>query len=436
MIGKIKGIKSSGLDVNGITEEYQATGNINKGNFVKSVNDFDVGTETNLRINYESTYLNAVAIAKISESKVLVLNSNNYFTFATIYNINNKQITQETSIKIPNIADLSETNITRLSNNKFLVTFISSQVYGLILSINENEITIGDLTTISYTTSNSGLSTIILSENKILLIRATNRLGSSNGRRLVANICIINENIITNEIEKTIYESSTVSNIAMFRSAIIKLSTNKIAVLFDYNTRYNLYGIICTISNTTITTGELQLIDSTNDIAYNNLSATLTFKDEIFITCGYNALNAIVCKIEENNILIQNKTQLSTNETEGVFSPIIKLNNNLIFIAHRCTKEGINAFFGMICEITEGKIKIKNDILFLNNNTNILINIIELFNDKLLINGAYSTIVLDILTYIDKISLNDNIYGIAQSNGNNGQTVKIVRPNYNESEEN
>lgn len=90
----------------------------------------------------------------------------------------------------------------------------------------------------------------------------------------------------------------------------------------------------------------------------------------------------------------------------------------------------------MICEITEGKIKIKNDILFLNNNTNILINIIELFNDKLLINGAYSTIVLDILTYIDKISLNDNIYGIAQSNGNNGQTVKIVRPNYNESEEN
>ncbi len=156
----------------------------------------------------------------------------------------------------------------------------------------------------------------------------------------------------------------------------------------------------------------------------------------------------VIYKIEDTTITIYSTyTQLST-KTHSAYKAInvCLLSDQQILITHAFS--GGDSIYVMICSINDKTITIDCDeslilpcyvgsmvnipILKVNNNALFTAYILDSTNHKL-----QSSIINIPLPQVNKINnLSDEIYGIAKNKANSGQTVKVVRPNYNESEEN
>ena len=434
MIGMVD-LSGKGSKINGIVEEYVASGNINAGGFVKLINEkygYICGTNTELS-NADNSGKNMLAIA-LDVNRVLVL-----------YNKD-------------------------------------SYLYGMLCTITDKNITIEEDKCID-SNSNTGIyfSAELLEENKVFV---TYKYVA--GERNFINATILT---ITDTIQ--IGTNEQIDNAMLDNICLTKLNSNK--VLIAYTLNFNLYGIVCTISNTTITVGtrtKMADADKIWQIVANENMVLILYKgkDNAYL-CG------ATCTINGTSIAPQNYTVLSALDsvTQAVYAVLI--NSNTVFIAY---SSGINNYlYGLICTIanttmtvnTETQLSIQkhsaqaisviknseNKIIILHSNgteRHLCATAIEIDSNTIIVRNteilsaieeyAYAIsatligadifiahnnnadtnklhgIVIEptIVPEVQTATQQDKIFGIATTKAIDGQVVKVVRPNYNESEEN
>ena len=237
---------------------------------------------------------------------------------------------------------------TLISTNKvFVVHRNGSVLYGVVCTISDTTITVGTDTRLSTATNSySYASVTLVSTDKVLVTH----YGSSG--RLYGVVCTISDTTIT---VGTDTQLSSAGNSSLYSSAVT-LSTDK--VFIEYNNSYYSYGVVCTISGTTITVGtDVQL--STISGSYQFASVTLVSTDKVFVAhCGSSgSLYGVVCTISGTTITVGTDTQLSSTSNSNMYSSAVTLSTDKVFIAHR----GGDYLYGVVCTISGTAITVGTD---------------------------------------------------------------------------
>lgn len=122
--------------------------------------------------------------------------------------------------------------------------------------------------------------------------------------------------------------------------------------------------MVCTIDETTITKGkELKLTDSSNN-SYEmsmQISVVSLKENKVFIAHGYlygTYLRGLICTISETTITKGTDIQLTDTQMCGKITSVVALTENKVFIAHG--KNTNPLLYGMICEIEGTTITARN----------------------------------------------------------------------------
>ena len=212
-----------------------------------------------------------------------------------------------------------------------------------------NNFTHGTDTQLS-TTSNSYeyASAVTLSTDKVFISFR------GNGNYLYGIVCTISGDTITTGTETQI---STISSSYQYASATA-LGSDKIFIAHrGNNTR--LYGIVCTISGTTITVGGDTELSSTSN-TYQYASAATIGTDKVFIAHQYsNYLYGIVCTISGTSISKGADTMLSSRTASYTDAKVTVLDTDKVFVAH--DSSGNNGLFGVVCTVSNKAITAGSD---------------------------------------------------------------------------
>lgn len=444
---------SGGSKINGIVEEYVANGNISAGGFVKKNTDEIVKSnsammaenstayekfatfklsnnriititkssekikltirkiENGVSVDVKTTLLStntkcskSFDVVMLSDTKLIALygNSDDNILRAIICTIDDMEITAGNETSITSCYYMKDVSATKISNNRILVGYTShpsTYLHGIVLEIKENDdIEIGTPTKLDTNGSSvDDLIVTILNDDKILL--AFTRYHS---KHIEAVICTTNNLTITKNEENlflfTISATDYNDYVGAFSLTIIE---NKIVIIASTH-EYKLYGSIATLNENDIIKQSPVLLKNNASYTYTpQMIFTNNKNDMLFITsCGYdnNELFGMMCLIEDTAIsIVIDATTIIADEGSGRYYGLILLSNNKIFITYNhetklsSSLSSYDMYF-LICDIQYNLVQIA--------------------------------------------TRQDKIYGIAKAKATNGQTVKVVRPNYNESEEN
>lgn len=284
--------KSGGIKLNDVIEEYKyvaAGKTIKTGDFVSYINGITGETE----LTSANIQLSAVKYAGYSISAV-ALDSNRVF-IAHSYGE-------------------------------------SGSLYGIIITINGATITCGTDTLISSESGNGNVvSTVLLEENKVFI---AHRKGSNSS--LMAIVCTIDGTSIT------IGTDTTISSVDQTGGAIsaVKIETNKVFIAHRYGGNHYLYGTVCTINGTAITVGAVTEIVNSSKAGYV-VSACLLPGGNVFISHSYGSnyhLYGIVVSISGTTITKGTDTVINNSDPRTGFAiSACLLPNGTIFIAHSQT---------------------------------------------------------------------------------------------------
>jgi len=136
---------------------------------------------------------------------------------------------------------------------------------------------------------------------------------------------------------------------------ITKVANNKVLITYDANNKA--MGLVCTINETTITTGTSVLLNN-EDYSGNYMSVVALSENKVCVVFNYRSFSAVVCTINGTVITVNTITQLGT-AGRGSSVSAIKLAENKIFIVNSSNVE----FYGTVCEINETAITAGTSVL-------------------------------------------------------------------------
>lgn len=375
---------SSGIDINGIIEEYKVSsdGNVNAGDFVRFLTDY-------------------------SESNK---NSN-------------------TAINTTSGTDKAMSAVALDKNRVFIAYFHPVGVSGIVCTIQGSTIAVGTHT-ILYSGSNMGLtvSAVVLNASKVFVAYS---YGSS--CKLYAIICTIQGSIIT------VGTNTKLSSIQNSGEAIsvAKLDEGKVFIAHSYESSYYLYAMACTINGTTITKGTANKINI-NIPPDLFVSAVALSSNKVFVAFSYNnsySLGGVICIVNGTTITVGTVYALNSATNTGKVISAIALNENTVNILH---SDSNNYLYSMLCGISGTKVTKKNDSLVSNaTNVGTEISAVALSENNIFIAHSFGTnncLYGMLIGYLENLvkaitSSNERIDGIAITDGQAGQTVSIKKPN-------
>lgn len=244
-------------------------------------------------------------------------------------------------------------NAALLSDGNVFVTYrqstTSNRLYGIVVTISDTTVTAGTETQLSSTQDTGQCSTPVLLENGNVFIAH-----SSNGNKyLYAMICTISGTTITAgtdvELSGTKYAGECIST--------ERLPNGKVFVAHSYNSDRYLYGIVCTVSGTTIAKGTDIALNSTNTYAGNVISTATLSNGNIFISHSYSSssyLYGMIVKVSGTTITAGSDTSLvessyAANASCTLCSVLLKDGN--VFIAH-CYSSSYK-LYGQVWDVDE-----------------------------------------------------------------------------------
>lgn len=422
MIGKVykkQGGSGGGEIINGIIEQYKAsTSTISANSFVEFVNNEITGTDKNID-STNDTAVRARVARKIDDNKVFIAyasNSSQAYLTGIVCTINGTTITTGTSTNISNtqysgnyikmvtidtnkvfiayslssgstpygiVCTVSGTTISKGSyqilgdgNSKASYMSISKidankvfacygyksnyYLYGCVCDISGTTITIGSNTAI-VNTVNTGynIDSTCVNDNKVMVIHRS----SSASKYIYGIICTISNTSISVGSDTQITTESNSSNI-ITGDSLIKNGTDKAFLSFQYNSK--LYAKICTISNTTINLGtSTNIVDETSSYPSIGLIDT----DKVFVSFqrGDNVntsefLSRVICEISGNSITASSVDNILTTPTSGEESFLEVIDKGKVIILHKSDNSNrkLNAIIRQISptiKVSETKIE-------------------------------------------------------------------------------
>lgn len=331
----------NGLKINGIIEDYYAYAgeNISAGDFVEFVKGIASGTiETSVDTAIgEETYAgyNVISVCKLSENKVFIAHGND-------------------------------------SGN--------SKLYGIVCVIDGATITCGTDTLLS-STSYSGyhISTVALSDNKVFIAHS-----QGSDYYLYGMVCTISDTEITVVVDKTIV-GVKYTGLAISTEL---LPDGNVFIAYDFGNYHYLHGTVCTISETTVTIGTDTTLNGNNNGAGKVISTSLLENGNVFIAHSRSDyLYGMVCTISGTTIAAGTDTQLSSTTYTGRAISLDKITPNKVFISH----ENDSDLYGMVCSISYTSISAGTDTHIFNYTTTTDSSTLTLATDRVLVIGINNT---------------------------------------------
>ena len=443
---------NTGINIDGIIEEYQVAsgGNVNAGDFVKFVNGYRTITGTDTMINNEEKSGNSISAVALSEDRVLLACRNNNtdgYLYAMLLNINNTNITVVTTPLIGMYHNHSGdvVSVVKLSETKAMIVHsydTDNYLYGIVCNVSNTSITTGNDTQLSDVKySGAGISAVALTDSKVFIAHS---YGAN--KYLYGMVCTISGTTIT---KGTDTQLSTEEKTGAGISAVT-LTDSKVFIAHNFGSGigYNhLYGMVCTISGTTITKGtDTQL--STANYTGTITSAIKVLNNKVFIAHNYNNnyadkdnyLYGIVCTISGTTITKGTDTQLSAIIHSGFGISIIPSSDTKVTIMH--SYDTNYHLYAIVCDISNRSITIKNDIqLSTITYSGVRISATALDMNRTFIAHSYTTnyylyaMIANIeeITEIAKLqNITGRIAGVSKMTGSAGEQIEIYMPKIQE----
>lgn len=213
------------------------------------------------------------------------------------------------------------------------------------------EINVGEDTLLSTPSSAVYVSTIVLTDTKVLLI-----CGCKQSRYAYGIVCKIEGSIITKG--KVIQ----ISNNYSYGYAItgVKLFNNKVCIMHSCGENKEIYIVVCTIDEDNITV-ENSMYSSTELGKVHHISIIALSENKICaFYSNYNYLRGMICTIEEGTIKIKTRTNLGLSNYIGGNVSAIALKENKIFVAYSQSYSINGYLYGMVCSISDTSIIARN----------------------------------------------------------------------------
>lgn len=461
MIGRLN--LSGGLDINGIIEEYKvySGGNVSAGDFVSFINELEEtlggniitpGTDNKVQ---NTAFLGAtISAVQLTDTKIFIAHtysSSNYYLYGIVININadgTLSVGTDTLISNTKYSGLAISAV-QLTDTKVFIAHsysASKYLYGIVINIANDTITVGTDTQLSSTSqSGGGIVTTKLNSNKVLI--AHNTFTNASEALLWGMVVnISNESVITHGSDTNLINGADCMG---NKIAITTLTDTKVFIAFSYaseSTSYYLEGEVLEISNNTITVFNYRQISFMDDPG-RNISVVSMNASKVFIAYNYENTNrglevAILNINNDNTISVARRTVISTVKNSGNIFNTIKLDVNNIFIAHSYSNN-MN-LYGMIVNIANDIITIGLDtqLSSVASTGNVISSVVCSTKVYIAHNQGTSTsnsylylIPASIESYVTNIktlsSTDELIRGVAKKSGNSGNTIDVFVPDVN-----
>ena len=363
-IAKLYSQKREGFELKKIIESYyvKAGDTINAGDFVKFVNGVGsttTATSTDTEISTVEKYGLVISACKLTDTKVFIAHSTGSKGSSTNYlrgvvcTIEGATITMGTGVIIASSSytgdvisavALSETSV-------FIAHSYNSSPYLYATLCTINGTTVSPKTTTSISTSayaGYAISAKLLSDNTVFIAHSR-----SSGYDLYGVICTISGTTITVGSDTAI----NTTNYTGYAISVDVIASNKVFIAHSYSSSYYLYGIVCTISGTSITSGTDTILNNSTVYTGYFVSNICLQDNKVFIAHNSGNFNngsyylyAIVCTVSDKTITKGIDTQLDTNGISGYPMSATLLDDGRVFIAG---KRGTNYLqYHTICQIS------------------------------------------------------------------------------------
>lgn len=309
------------------------------------VEEYVAGIDT--QITTDSETINSISVFVLNNTKIFIAIHYSSSMYGVVCTINGDNIIVGTKTLLVN----KNGGIVKLSENQLFISYISSdyRLYGKIVDIAENIITVkgGSLPIGSLIHSNSPTPIIVqLSSNKVFIVHnANNQITGS----IYGVVCTISEDTITNGTD------TLLTNGYGFNA--IKVANNKVFIYWCYSNRIA-RGIVCSVSNTTITTGSTTQILSSEALS-SNVSINLLEDNKIFIghsdSSSYYPIYGRICTISGTSISLGTDTKLHSSGvgiSAGYRMVVKAMSSNRIFITYTTGTNNTKELYCMICDIS------------------------------------------------------------------------------------
>ena len=390
---KLYGQNKGGMSINGIIKDYYAYAGqqISAGDLVEFINGVagktDYGESVDAQISTEIKSGYAISAVALDENRVFIAHSygSTLLLYGVVCTVNNATITYGTETKLVSLS-ISKISTCLLPNGSVFIAHVADgenqKLNGIVCIIEGTTIIAGnDIQLSSSRHSGNVISTCLLPNGDVFIAHSisstyyylygivvsidgtnitagpdTDLVSSSNAGYAISTCLLPNGNVfIAHSYGSNYYLYGIVVSISgttitkgsdtelirasytgRFISSIV-LNNGNVFIAHGYSGKNYLYGIVCTISGTTITKGTDTLLVAADNNG-NNISAVLLGNNNVFIARPYGTsyyLGGIVVTIDGTTITAGTDTQLSTVASSAYCLPsALVLSNGTIFLAH------------------------------------------------------------------------------------------------------
>lgn len=344
----------SNFEINGIIKDYYvyAGEKVSAGDFVEFINglaskiDYGKSTaETLSSTGYSGFYHKAV---KLDANRVFIAHSDSsYKLYGVVITINGIDITVGTDTLLSSLDDSGmKFSVELVADNKIFIAHCygaKKHLYSTICTIDGTIITKGTYTMLTEEYwSGYEISTQLLEDGRVFVAH-----NYGNAYWLSAMICTIEGTSITPSTDTIIIEEHS----GGYAISTVTLTGNNIFIAHSKTANFGLYGIVCTVSGTTISKGTDTTLESGKYAGYA-ISTELLKNGNIFIahsrTTNYD-LNGIVCSVSGTSITHGSDTTLDNTYYSGVKISAIQTSNEDIFVAYANNQSNL---YGMVCKVS------------------------------------------------------------------------------------
>lgn len=392
----------AGLDINGIIEDYYvyAGENVNAGDFIEFVNGVagkTVEASENASVSETAYYGYQISACKLSETSVFIAHGTDdavsqSYLHGVVCKIEGTKIISGVSTQISSNRYSARSIVTiTLDKDRVLVLHSYNDNYRLYSSICEISGTTISVTAAKQlsSTSNSGalVSACKLSETSIFIAHGD----STNYNRLYGVVATVSGTTITAGTDTQLSTTQKTSSC----TSTVSLSANKVFIAHSYDsTNMYLYGMVCTVSGTTISHGTDTALQK-NTWAGGTISAEALDGNRVFIAHTYDSYSGLwgmVCTISGTSVTAGTDTTISSlTNAEKIVSTILLKNGN-VFIAHSLNNTSGYSLGGIVCQINGTIITHGTDVILNSNGaTGNAISSVLLDNGNIFIAHSYGS---------------------------------------------
>lgn len=257
-----------GLDiVNGIIEQYKGSEDIDAQTFVEKVNASTpgVGQPVDITAGDRYDYGSGIAAVALDDTKVLVVcagNASSKYLYGRVCTVSGGVISAGTAtVLLPTQSTGNYIAVEKLSNSSVIIAHsgtTQNRLSGVICNISGDTITVG--TDVSYNNSNSRtdfyLSIATLGTGKVFVAHTY----SSSNYYIYGIVWTISGNTISMGTD-TAVATSYQPALSTLSGGCCAVDTSSVFVCYAYSTsshtsRFYQYGVICTVSGSTISVGD------------------------------------------------------------------------------------------------------------------------------------------------------------------------------------